>query len=131
MEVLCLDTDVLIDFLRGDPKTAEKVERLEEEFVLATTTINLFELYYGAFRTEKIERNVKTVKKLAARLKLLVFADKSAELSGRVMAELEKEGQTIGFRDAMIAGMVLENTVLFYTRNVKHFKRIKEMRLYE
>ena len=130
MEALCLDTDILIDLLRGDPKTAKMVERLEEEFVLATTTINLFELYYGAFRTEKIEKNVESVKKLAARLKLLIFTDKSAELSGRIMSELEKEGQTVGFRDAMIAGMVLENTVLFYTRNVKHFKRIKEIRLY-
>jgi len=130
LEALCLDTDILIDLLRGDPKTAKMVERLEEEFVLATTTINLFELYYGAFRTEKIEKNVESVKKLAARLKLLIFTDKSAELSGRIMSELEKEGQTVGFRDAMIAGMVLENTVLFYTRNVKHFKRIKEIRLY-
>ena len=130
MEALCLDTDILIDLLRGDPKTAKMVERLEEEFVLATTTINLFELYYGAFRTEKIEKNVESVKKLAARLKLLIFTDKSAELSGRIMSELEKEGQTVGFRDAMIAGMVLENAVLFYTRNVKHFKRIKEIRLY-
>ena len=35
------------------------------------------------------------------------------------------------FRDAMIAGIVIENDAMLYTRNVKHFDRIEGMRLYK
>ncbi|WP_456473820.1 type II toxin-antitoxin system VapC family toxin [Candidatus Pyrohabitans sp.] len=131
METLCLDTDVLIDFLRGNPATANEIRQLEDEFELTTTTINLFELYYGAFKTEKAEKNVKSVNELAGRLEPLKFTDESAEFSGRIIAELEKEGRLVDFRDAMIAGIVLENNALLYTRNLRHFRRIRGIRLYE
>lgn len=91
METLCLDTDILIDFLRGDNTTVEKIRELEKEFVLTTTTINLFELYYGAFKSKKSEKNVKSVSELVERLELLKFTDKSAEISGRIVAELGKK----------------------------------------
>ncbi|AEA47706.1 type II toxin-antitoxin system VapC family toxin [Archaeoglobus veneficus] len=130
METLCLDTDVLIDFLRGDSTAVEKIKKLEEEFELATTTINLFELYYGAYKTGK-ERNVRAVSELATRLEVLKFTDKSAELSGKIIAELERKGQVVDFRDVIIAGIVLENDTILYTRNVKHFERVKGVRLYK
>lgn len=41
METLCLDIDILIDFLRG--KIRGRIEQLEKEFQLTTTTITLFE----------------------------------------------------------------------------------------
>lgn len=127
METLCLDTDILIDFLRG--KIKDRIEQLEEEFQLITTTINLFELYYGAYKTKK-ERNVKSVDELAKRLEALRFTDKSAKLSGWVMSELEKTGQVVDFRDVMVAGIVLENDVKLFTKNVKHFERINGIKLY-
>ncbi|MGQ9720958.1 MAG: type II toxin-antitoxin system VapC family toxin [Candidatus Jordarchaeum sp.] len=127
METLCLDTDILIDFLRG--KIRDRIKQLEEEFQLTTTTINLFELYYGAYKTKK-ERNVKSVDELAIRLEALGFTDESAKLLGGIMTELEKTGQVVDFRDVMIAGIVLENDVKLYTKNVKHFERIKGIKLY-
>jgi tRNA(fMet)-specific endonuclease VapC len=127
VETLCLDTDILIDFLRG--KIRGRIEQLEEEFQLTTTTINLFELYYGAFKTKK-EGNVKAVDELALRLEEFRFTGESAKLSGEVMAELKEKGQTVNFRDVMIAGILLENDAKFYTKNVKHFERIKGIKLH-
>ena len=99
--------------------------------MLTTTTINLFELYYGAFKSKKSEKNVKSVSELVERLGVLKFTDKSAEISGRIVAELEKKGQLVDFRDAMIAGIVIENDAMLYTRNVKHFERVERIKLYE
>ncbi len=130
MEILCLDTDVLIDFLRGDSVTAKNVAQLEEEYILATTAINIFELYYGAFKTKKAHKNVEVVNELANRLEILKFTDRSAEISGRIIAKLEKDGKSLDFRDAMIAGVVLENHAMLYTRNLRHFKRINGIKLY-
>ncbi|RLI81163.1 hypothetical protein DRP04_06750 [Archaeoglobales archaeon] len=64
------------------------------------------------------------------RLEVLKFTDKSAELSGRLVAELERKGLVVDFRDVMIAGVVLENNAILYTGNVKHF-RIEGVKLYE
>ncbi len=130
MEILCLDTDVLIDFLRGDKETVETIKKLEDQFELATTSINLFELYYGAYKTGK-EKNVKAVRELAERVEVFNLTSKSAEISGKILAELERKGEVIDFRDVMIAGIVIENGALLYTRNLKHFRRIKDVKLYK
>jgi len=131
MEILCLDTDILIDYLRGNPEISKKIMLLDKEFELTTTTINLFELYYGAFKTRNTQRNVDAVRTLARRVRLLEFTEKSAELSGQINAQLEKQGTLVGFRDTMIGGIVLENNALLYTKNLKHFKEITKIKLYK
>ncbi len=129
MEVLCLDTDILIDLLRGESKTVEEIKQLEDKFELVTTAINLFELYYGAYKIGR-ERNIEAVKEVARRVEVLNLTEKSAEISGKILAELEKRGEAIDFRDVMIAGIVIENNITLYTRNVKHFKRVAGINLY-
>jgi len=129
LEVLCLDTDILIDLLRGESKTVEEIKQLEDKFELVTTAINLFELYYGAYKTGR-ERNIEAVKEVARRVEVLNLTEKSAEISGKILAELEKRGEAIDFRDVMIAGIVIENNMTLYTRNVKHFERIEGINLY-
>jgi len=128
---ICLDTDILIDFLKGDPEIVKKTKELEERHELTTTTINIFELYFGAFKSRKVEGNVKAVDELVERLEPLKFTSNSAKISGKIIADLERKGEPIDFRDAMIAGIALENEALIYTRNMRHFKRVEELKLYE
>ncbi len=127
---ICLDTDVLIDFLRGKRKIVEMIERLEEEHELLTTSINIFELYYGAYRTGK-DKNVKAVDELAERLEILKLTEQSAKISGKMLAELESDGRAIDFRDILIAGIVMENDVTLFTGNKRHFQRVKGLKLFE
>jgi len=127
---ICLDTDVLIDFLRGKRKIVETIERLEEKHELLTTSINIFELYYGAYRTGK-DRNVKAVDELAERLEILKLTEQSAKISGEMLTELESDGRAIDFRDILIAGIVMENDVTLFTGNKRHFQRVKGLKLFE
>ncbi len=127
---ICLDTDILIDFLRGKRKIVETIERLEEEHELLTTSINVFELYYGAYRTGR-DRNVKAVDELAERLEILKLTEQSAKISGEMLAELESDGKAIDFRDILIAGIVMENDVTLFTGNKRHFQRVKGLKLFE
>ncbi|MEM2057937.1 MAG: hypothetical protein QXO76_06805, partial [Thermoproteota archaeon] len=49
-----IDTDVLVDVLRGSEKVTKFVAGFERKGVaLATTVINAFELYYGAYKSKK------------------------------------------------------------------------------
>jgi len=127
---ICLDTDILIDFLRGERKIVDTIKTLEEEHELLTTSINIFELYYGAHKTGK-DKNVRAVDELTGRLEILKLTERSAKISGKILAELESEGKVIDFRDILIAGIAMENDVTLFTRNKKHFQRVKGLKLFE
>ncbi len=128
MEVY-LDSDILIDFLRGDKETVEIIRTLEEEYELATTSINLFELYYGAYKTGK-SKNIRAVDELASRLEVSAVTGKSAKISGNIIAELESDGKVIDFRDALIAAVVIESGCLrsgkYAEPSVKNFSQSQQ-----
>ncbi len=124
MEKICLDTDVLIDLLRGKREVVEKIRELEERYELATTAITLFELYYGAYKVGR-ERNIAAVRELAKRLEVLDLTEKSAEMAGRMAAELEERGEGLEFRNVLIAAIAATRGAWLYTGNLKHFKRLE------
>ncbi len=128
MEKVCLNTDVLIDLLRGRREAVEMVKSLEERCELATTAITLFELYYGAFKVGR-EKNVAAVRELARRLEVLELTEKAAELAGRIAAALERSGESLEFRDVLIAAIAVVNGVELCTGNVSHFGRLKRFGL--
>ena len=121
-----IDTDLLIDLLRNEKEAVALVTQIEEKKnLLSTTTINAFELYYGAHKSKKLEQNLQATKKLLTRLVVLPLTSRSAQKAGHIYAELEKEGQTIGLRDTFIAAIALTRGFNVATRNTEHFKKIK------
>ena len=55
MEKVALDTDVLVDFLRGKGRAVKLLAKLMSKGAsLATTVINAFELYWGAYKLSLI-----------------------------------------------------------------------------
>jgi predicted nucleic acid-binding protein len=127
---ICLDTDILIDHLRNQPRTAACIEELETEgAILCTTTINAFELFYGAHKTAKKESNVRATKALLERLVLFDFNAHASELAGEILAALELGGESIGFRDLFIGATALVNNAQLLTRNIKHFQKVPGLQL--
>lgn len=128
----CLDTDILIDNLRGIDHTINEIKRIEENGdTLSTTTINIFELTYGAYKTKEIQRNLQATDTLVNRLKIHSFNEKAAATAAEIVANLEKEGNTIDFRDAFIAATAITNNATLYTRNTKHFNRVPKLKLHK
>ena len=128
---ICLDTNILIDTLRGDQETVKQIKEIETSGnILSTTTINAFELYYGAEKTEKRERNIEAVRKLLKRLLIYNFTEKISEKAGEIAANLEAEGKPIDFRDIFIGATALINESTLFTNDINHFKRIPHLRLY-
>jgi len=131
IKAVCLDTDILVDHLRGEEKAVRQIQELEASGgILSTTTINAFELYYGAQKTEKRERSRDAVKKLLGRLVIHDFTEKAAEKAGEIVAHLEAEGNPIEFRDAFIGATAIANKSTLFTRNIRHFERISELELH-
>ncbi len=127
---VCLDTSILIDNLRGKKQTVEFIRRLEEAgTALSTTAVNSFELYYGAYRSKRREKNLAATKALLARLVLLDLTDESSNEAGRILALLEEKGGLIGFRDALIAAIATTHRMPLATRDTEHFSRVPDLQV--
>lgn len=127
--MVVLDTDVIIDFLRGDKKTKEKINKLSKEGeLLKTTSINTFELFKGAFRSNQSNARDELAG-LLANLKVLDFGYEESEETGRVFEYLRAKGNNIDILDLMIASVAITNNEVLVTRNTNHFKRISGLEL--
>jgi tRNA(fMet)-specific endonuclease VapC len=125
----CLDTDLLVAILRGKPETQTIVEELDREGKAATTSVNAFEIYFGANKSDQKNQNVKETSKLLERLAVFPLDLTSSRRAGEISAKLVAKGETIDFRDSMIAAIVIENGLTLITRNKAHFKRVKDLKI--
>ena len=129
---VCLDTTFLIDYLRGLPDAVQKASELKEATCnLCTTSINAFELYIGAARSQR-PRGLAALEGLLADIRVLSLGKGEAQESASIMADLMKQGRMIEMRDALIAGCMLRNgCTSIVTRNIADFSRIANLEVVE
>jgi predicted nucleic acid-binding protein len=113
-----IDTDVLIDYLRGLPQAERYLEN--EEGVLFVSAINIAEIYSGIKSREEL---------IATREFLSVFSvvsiDKEiAEKGGSIRYEYGKS-HNVGLADALIAASAEAVGAIVVTLNKKHFPMLK------
>jgi tRNA(fMet)-specific endonuclease VapC len=126
---ICLDSDLLVDFLRNKKEAVDFILHRETTSNLYTTSINLFELFYGAYKSDKKEENIATIKDFMERINVLGFSEESCEKAGETLVQLEKEGNLIEFRDLFVGVIALTNGCVIKTNNKKHFAKIKGLKL--
>ncbi|TMI23718.1 type II toxin-antitoxin system VapC family toxin [Candidatus Bathyarchaeota archaeon] len=127
---LVLDTTVLIDHLRSKNRDT-LASRLEGRAELATTIINRFELYYGAYKSKDVRRNLTSVKGVFSTLQVLSMTEGAAEQAGRLLAQLEAKGRPIESRDLFVGAIALEEGYAVLTDDLEHFERIPGVQVVE
>jgi predicted nucleic acid-binding protein len=126
---ICIDTDVLIDNLRNSEKVVNYIMDLENRNVLlSTTTVNAFELYYGAYKSRRPIEGISAVTRLLDRLVVMDFDLKASETAARILTDLESNGKPIDFRDIFIGATALVNDCAILTRNTDHFGQIPDLK---
>jgi predicted nucleic acid-binding protein len=120
---ILIDTDVLIDFLRGDKRTVELIKEISMQKLL-TTDINAFELYHGAYKSRNRSANISDVENLLGSLEVLGTARESMKKAAELIAHLENKGGSVDIADLFIASICLVNSASLLTRNKKHFERM-------
>jgi len=124
-----LDSTIMIGLLRKKREETQIIRKLEAEAELATTTINAFEVYYGAYKSKDVQRNLASSKGFLSTIELLTIDERSAEIAGQILAELESEGQSIDIRDLFIGCVAVSNGFTVLTHNKQHFQRIPKIHL--
>lgn len=126
---VCLDSDFLIDVLRGKDYALKWVQENEDNCLLATTVINIFEVYSGIYKAQNLSKNLEALQKLLSGMSILNFEDKDAIEAARINSLLEKEGKVIDTKDLFIGAITIKNGFSLKTNNKSHFSRIKGLAL--
>jgi tRNA(fMet)-specific endonuclease VapC len=119
-----LDSDVLIDYLRGAGPGRDLVRTLIAGARYRVTAVTAFELALG----RAYLRNPQPVHALVS-VPLLTLTRKAGLRGGALLAELRRRGEPIGVRDAMQAGICLEADAILVTRNLSDFERVPGLHL--
>jgi predicted nucleic acid-binding protein len=126
--MICFDTDFIIDLLREKPNAAAKYEELEDD--LATTEINYFEVLFGIFKKRELsQKELNSAEQLFDTLNILALDHNSSYSAAEIAGRLSKQGLVIEINDNLIAGMCVSKNCAILTKNVKHFSRIKGLKV--
>ena len=126
-----LDTNVLSEVLkkRPEPKVLQKLEDVREVH-LATSVICVMELRFGAAQRADLDTFWGRIQqKLLPWVTLLPLTEKEAILAGDILAHLTQRGERIGTEDILIASTALSHDLTVSSRNVRHFGRIKGLKV--
>ena len=128
--MICLDSDIMVAFLRGEQDAKAKLQELEPERQVVSTAINALELFVGIVAIDGISgTRVKKTRDFLENLTILNLDMSSAERSAYILNSLEKLGKSIGLKDSLIAGIALEHKADILTRNIKHFERVSGLKV--
>ncbi|SRR3989344_3306848 len=126
--MVCLDSDVLINFLRKDVKTIRLFENLKlRNETLSITSINSFELIKGIPKSSHM--NQAQVFKFLNNFKVYDFNFNSSKKAASIFNDLKSRGEMIELPDIMIASIVMANNERLISENTSHFERINELKV--
>ncbi|MFW6203697.1 MAG: type II toxin-antitoxin system VapC family toxin [Actinomycetota bacterium] len=121
---IVVDTDLLIDYLRGKGDGTRVVRALIRERRLRLTAITGFELRLGTDFHDRHEAIMALFRSRTLPLDL-----HSSLYAGSIAGELRTSGTPIGFADCLQAGICIRHELPLATRNRKHFGRVEGLRL--
>jgi len=121
-----LDTNAVIAALKGHRPLLSRIKAVAPQDVAVSAVVS-HELYYGAFRSSRVEGNLSRVDGL--RFRTLEFDRDDARCAGEIRAGLAREGIPIGPYDVLIAGQALSRSLILVTRNGREFSRIAGLKI--
>lgn len=123
-----LDTDTVIYSLKGHPTVKINLER-HRQAVLKISIVTLMELYYGAYKSQKVTSNIGKIKSIEEAIEIIPLGRESAEVFAMLKANLEKSGTPLDDFDLILAACALVHDLVLVTNNMKHFERVEGLRL--
>jgi len=120
------DTDCLSNILKKAPSPLliKKLELLPKGLQF-TTSINVSEIYFGAYRSRNQLKILKAYEDMVfPNVNILPFDTDSGKIYGRLKALLEKRGLSKSEPDLRIAAIAIQHDMILVTGNKRHFMNI-------
>lgn len=124
-----LDTCVISDFVKGELNTMDKIKGTSPNEI-AVSSITVMEIQYGIHLNPKLKKKIEPmILGFLASIKVLDFTQSDAEQAAKLRAMLKIKGCPIGSYDILLAGVALNNSLIFVTSNTNEFIRLQDLTL--
>jgi tRNA(fMet)-specific endonuclease VapC len=121
-----LDANAVIAILNDSASSVAQRVRAEEPRDVAISAIVAHELYYGAYKSKRVAKNLVLIESL--QFEVLEFDQDDAKHAGEVRAILAARGTPIGPYDVLIAGQAKARNRILVTNNTSEFSRVPGLR---
>ncbi len=122
MEMILLDTNILIEILKGNQTTIAQLEKLNSLFSISV--ISYMELIYGALN----KNEVKKIEKFLYQFEIFPI-NEQISLKALELIKQYAKSHFLDIPDALIAATAIENDCQLFTYNLKDFQYIKNLNL--
>jgi tRNA(fMet)-specific endonuclease VapC len=120
-----LDTNIVIALFNNDDLVRNKLIEAREVFI---SNITVGELYFGAYKSNRVESNIKQIDKFVASNTILNSDSTTAKYYGEVKNKLKIKGKPIPENDIWIASIAIQYDLTLVSRD-KHLQEIENLSL--
>lgn len=130
MRKIFVDSNYVIDYLRGRAYTQDLIEKVKNKELEAYISVaTIFELYVGAFLSNNPKKKFEDVESLLNWFQVVDINKEVMLLTAKIHVDLRKRGLSLEIQDIIIAATSISMNVALLTNNKKHFANIQEIRL--
>lgn len=123
MEVICLDSSVLIEYYRKKDKKETFLFELAGKYTFQIPAVVKYEIYKGDKNSDPFWNSI------FGNTEILPFDDASSVIAAEVFLDLKNKGQLIPTDDILIAATAIRNKAKLATLNKKDFSRIPNLQI--
>ena len=124
-----LDTNICVFLMKNKYPSVTKKLLNSKPSEVAISAVTLYELEYGAARSQWPEKNRNMLKLFLAPFTILPFDSNDAIAAGEIRCQLEKAGMPIGPYDLQIAAQGLARRYTVVTHNIGEFERVPNLKV--
>jgi tRNA(fMet)-specific endonuclease VapC len=117
-----LDTNAVISLLNAPRGPLACRARQHRPSDIGLSAIVAYELYFGAFKSQRAGHNLSLVDSL--QFEVVSFDKEDAREAGKIRAALAATGTPIGPYDVQIAGQARARSLVLVSRNLREFQRV-------
>lgn len=122
---IVLDTNIVIALFAQETAVEDKFVQTSEIFL---PSIVIGELYFGAYKSQRIDANLQRITEFAKKNIVLVCDQETAQVYGNVKSTLQAKGKPLPENDIWIAALALQYDLPLATRD-EHFQAISDLHI--
>jgi len=127
----CLDTSIIIEFLRNKMPAVMGLIKESEPKDFMIPLIVYAELLLGAEKSENPKKRYKEVEAFCSLMTIVEPDKQCAREYAQIRADLESRGRKIGPNDLLIAATARAHHAILVTNNSREFCRVKGLEVEE
>jgi tRNA(fMet)-specific endonuclease VapC len=120
-----LDTNIVIALFASNAVVMDALQDTDEVFI---PSVVIGELYYGAFKSQRVTENLERIEEFASSNTVLSCDSETARYYGEIKSFLRQKGRLIPENNIWIAALAYQHDLPLITRDI-HFSSIEHIEI--